>query len=188
MEKNKNIWICRSCNYENQDQSLKCTECKDDKPQIPAIIKEEENENKKLISVQPLLEIFKGKVHYSEHVGNQLLDVFDHQKPLVIIVAAGQVGTGKSTWMNSLVYELNKSDRSKIEFSNFSIGHGNKTHTEGLWVYPYSFRLEKCSDVQIMLCDMEGMGGLKDMDEKELESGLKKLYTFVKHLFYFFHS
>ena len=89
------------------------------------------------------------------------------------------MGTGKSTWMNSLIYELTKEDKSKTTFANFSIGHGNKSHTEGLWIYPYAFKLEKYPDLQFMLCDMEGMGGLKDEDDKILDSALKKLYTFV---------
>ena len=86
--------------------------------------------------------------------------------------------------MNSLIYELTKFNKSNISFANFSIGHGNKSHTEGLWIYPYAFQHEKYPDLQFMLCDMEGMGGLKDEDDKLLESALKKLYTSYVFSFY----
>lgn len=176
-------WKCETCQFENPEQLLECMKCYDNKPQLnnaPVLIVQQK---KNIITPQLLLEVFKGKVLYSENVGNYLLKIFDPEKPLVPVIAAGQVGTGKSTWMNSLVYEFTKNDQSGVEFSNFSVGHGNKSHTEGLWVYPYSFRHEKYPNTQFMLCDMEGMGGLKDIDGEILESGLKRLYTFVKFIF-----
>lgn len=179
MIQKRNIWKCDQCNKDNGLKDEECSGCGNNRPEIPNIIEEEKkNEEKKKILIAPvlLLQLFNDQVVYNDTSGDQILKAYEPNIPIVVINSAGVVGTGKSTWMNTLIYEFTKQDTT-IEFSNFSIGHGNKSHTEGLWVYPYAFRLPNIN-AQFMLCDMEGMEGIKNIDHKILMSGLKKLYTF----------
>ena len=180
MEELKEVyWECDMCGKANSMNVEKCDDCQNGKPEI----KKQKELVLEKISPLCILEIFKGKVIYNEDCGHHLTKIFDHKKPLVVIIAAGQVGTGKSTWLNSLVYELTTNDESHPKFTDFIVGHTQQSQTEGLWIYPFAFKHKEIKNVQFMLCDMEGMGGIKPENAKIVEESLKRLYTFVIHIF-----
>jgi hypothetical protein len=80
---------------------------------------------------------------------------FDCSKPLTVIFSAGNVGLGKSTWSNALYYAI--TNRNEMVFE---VGDTQVTQTEGIQMYPYPLKANpNCPP--ILLCDMEGMGGIK---------------------------
>eukprot|EP01124_Arcella_intermedia_P029614 TRINITY_DN6306_c0_g1_i1.p1 TRINITY_DN6306_c0_g1~~TRINITY_DN6306_c0_g1_i1.p1 ORF type:complete len:990 (+),score=192.14 TRINITY_DN6306_c0_g1_i1:257-2971(+) len=81
------------------------------------------------------------------------------------------VGTGKSTWINAVVSSVETS-----KFSKFHIGHSAESETEGIWVYPYPLKLS--SGAQLMILDLEGMGGIKNNENQQItKMVLDKLYA-----------
>jgi len=119
----------------------------------------------------PPLELFRcheGSVFTLSSTIDILLKAFKKPK-LCVIAAAGFVGTGKSTWLNSIIYSFTQDDA-----STFPIGKTQETQTEGIWVYPYPLELPGSPDTDIMLIDVEGMAGLKK--GKDIEQTLMKLY------------
>lgn len=99
---------------------------------------------------------------------------FHSKTPLVTMCVAGLIGTGKSTWLNAFLYYVGK--LRDVE-SAFEIGHSQLTQTEGIWMFPEPIFLPGNDSFQILLCDMEGMGGIRDgSDQKATEELLQKLY------------
>ena len=62
-----------------------------------------------------------------------------------------------------MIYEAEKNDHQ----GRFKTGHTQETETEGLWVYPYPLCYPQIEDVQFLLLDMEGMGGILVGQDRE---------------------
>jgi hypothetical protein len=68
-----------------------------------------------------------------------LLRNFSKNKPLIIISQTGNIGTGKSTFSNTLIYHLLKINNIKISPTQifFKPGKSNITVTRGIYAFPY---------------------------------------------------
>jgi len=101
-----------------------------------------------------------------------LQENFDPKLKICPIVSAGTVGTGKSTWEDTLLYIIVGGKEIPFE-----VGHTVMTQTEGIWMYPRPIFSKEMPDVQILLIDIEGMDGIKDkMPIQETLVMLQKLY------------
>ena len=101
-----------------------------------------------------------------------LQENFDPKLKICPIVSAGTVGTGKSTWEDTLLYIIEGGKEIP-----FKVGHTVMTQTEGIWMYPRPIFSKEMPDVQILLIDIEGMDGIRDkMPIQETLVMLQKLY------------
>jgi V8-like Glu-specific endopeptidase len=91
---------------------------------------------------------------------------------LIVLAAVGMVGTGKSTWLNAVSYvlgmELNKN-------AGFTTSSDAATQTRGIWCLPYPLHFQGIPDIEVLLLDLEGTGGL-DPDKKDLNAEIRKIY------------
>ena len=110
-----------------------------------------------------------------------LKEVFNPKQPIVVLVVGGLLGQGKSTWLNTLIYRFIRDENLDYDFYPFGAADATVSITDGLWVYPYPFRLAENPDVQFMLIDMEGMGAIKiEHDKNKVKEIWNKLFTFVQ--------
>eukprot|EP01124_Arcella_intermedia_P023855 TRINITY_DN3895_c0_g1_i7.p1 TRINITY_DN3895_c0_g1~~TRINITY_DN3895_c0_g1_i7.p1 ORF type:complete len:466 (-),score=109.98 TRINITY_DN3895_c0_g1_i7:57-1454(-) len=178
-------WTCDNCtNDNNRESDLRCTLCDEERGKrytlfdfcsfrenthsVPDRIREE---SKKETDVSCLFSTKKDKIRLNESVLNDLRKNFSDDHKTVVIIAAGLLGMGKSTWLNSILREFGVT----VEFES-----SNRTLsvTEGLWVYPKPLRDTKYKEVQFLLMDMEGMGGMrKGTDSADLSRALNKLFS-----------
>jgi len=184
MESSAN-WTCQICDEVNNSTRTKCQMCEEDRPKEaakPHLEQAKQAQNpvpeKKAIVRQPiqLFENIKGSIDLVQGSLTEITKNFDQDKKIVVLVAAGLLGTGKSTWLSGLIYECEKYYH-KIP-GRFEVGHSVVTQTEGIWVYPYPLLVPGFEHTQVMLLDMEGTEGIKlDQDADTTKSSLMRLYT-----------
>lgn len=126
------------------------------------------------VSPLPLVKCTGGNLEIVHKTITELQKNFSSGLDLVIIMAAGLLGTGKSTWLNTLLITLSKPE---CPSGYFHVGHTIETGTEGIWVYPFPLKLLN-QQFQVMLLDMEGLEGIKISGNKdETQKEIMKLYT-----------
>ena len=92
----------------------------------------------------PLLETFRDQVFYNEEDEEILLKTFDQNKSLIILAVAGNIGVGKSTWLNSLIYEFTKGRNDSMKFGQFKSSKDSTSVTNGFfWSFRMLFSFQK---------------------------------------------
>ena len=178
-------WTCGICDQVNQSNLTKCQMCDEERPkqQAPHLEQAKQSQQipapQKQINTRQPIQLFnntKGSIDLVQGSLSQIRENFDQDKKIVVLVAAGLLGTGKSTWLSGLIYECEKYYYQTP--GRFEVGHSVVTQTEGIWVYPHPLILPGCENTQIMLLDMEGTEGIKlDQDADTTKSSLMRLYT-----------
>ncbi len=102
----------------------------------------------------------------------QILSEHFKSKSMIVLAAAGMMGTGKSTWLNAVAYCLGASPSQK---TMFSMGQSMQTVTEGIWCLPYPLHTKDSPHTDVLLLDLEGTGGA-DKQRPEINIEIQKIY------------
>ena len=110
---------------------------------------------------------------------------FDPHADLLILVASGLAGVGKSTWLNTLALSFDPELRS----DPFPINNEDHRAEKGLTVYPKPLTLACEEKIQVMLCELDcgeekevGNEADKGLFRRMLFSGLALASRFCVHL------
>ena len=98
---------------------------------------------------------------------------------------------GKSTWLNHLLEHFTVDDEKYDVTDCFNVSSGCITHTRGIWMFPYPLYYKNDTDVQILLCDTEGLGGIITEEGESIPAEvsnemLKRLYLIATFLSSYF--
>jgi len=97
-----------------------------------SLVSEISNNIEERLAIAPivLLETIKNQV-YNEDATKILLKAFEQNKPLVILVVADIMGIGRSTWLNSLIYEFTRMQNGSSRLGRFKTGNDSILITNG---------------------------------------------------------
>jgi len=190
-------WDCSLCSSQNDTALTNCSFCDSPRPLLnPQPLPNPQpphqgNRNQRRVpsysSRRPvqLFSICHDRIVQSQDALRILQRNFDANKPICVVTAEGRLGVGKTTWLNQILHcsENLADDPSGM----FKIGHSQETETEGLWMYPFPIHLD---NVQLLLLDMEGIGGIVEGNAEAHKSALKKqsVFCFIASCILALHS
>ena len=100
-----------------------------------------------------------------------LRTAFPQDHELVVLAVAGPSGAGKSTWLNAIAMHLDKN----IVEPPFQCSDSQTGATKGMMVYPKPLPVD--THTSLLLCDMEGMDGLReDMNRAETSKLIQRMF------------